>query len=137
MGTAQFTGHSAGIYTTSDGTAAYVTTSDVTVDVNFLARELAFETTGTTLQNIQTGGPWIEDGPAPSLDISTAPLEPLRYDPAVNRFTGDVSADGLTGLTGTSTGRFYGPDAEELGGVFSLTGADGLEHYSGAYGAAK
>jgi hypothetical protein len=38
------------------------------------------------------------------------------------------------GLTGNSTGQFYGPNAEELGGVFLLQGS-GVETYAGAYGA--
>ena len=137
LGNATFTGHSAGIYTISSGTAVFVTESAVTVDANFLDRELAFRTTGTTLLNIEDGKQWGDSqvGPPPTLDITS--VGPLRYDPGVNRFTGDVSAPGLTGLTGKTTGQFYGPAAEELGGVFSLTGADGREHYSGAYGAAK
>ncbi|NKJ03019.1 hypothetical protein FHW92_005130 [Novosphingobium sp. SG707] len=32
-----------------------------------------------------------------------------------------------TSLTGTFTGRFYGPSADEVGAAFSLTGSDGLE----------
>ena len=62
----------------------------------------------------------------------------LTYAENINSFTGPVSAFGAIGnMTGTSTGQFYGPVAEELGGVFSLTGDESLEHYSGAYGAAR
>ncbi len=46
-------------------------------------------------------------------------------------FSGNVSA---TGLTGSSSGQFYGPNAEELGGVFALEGT-GVETYIGGYGA--
>ena len=46
-------------------------------------------------------------------------------------------AIGVGPMTGTSVGQFYGPAAEELGGVFSLRGTNSLEHYSGAYGAAR
>jgi len=131
-----FTGHSAGIYTTGDGTAAFVTQSTVNVDVDFLARELAFRTTGTTLQNIQDGNAWADSqvGLPPSLDL----VGTLSYAEGVNSFQGTVDTVGANGpMTGTSAGRFYGPAAQELGGVFSLTGPDGLEHYSGAYGAAQ
>jgi hypothetical protein len=132
LSTATFIGHSAGIYTTSDGTAAYVTESAVSVDVNFFNQELVLNTTGTTLTNIETGTPWTNS--PPTLDVTGT----LTYAPGVNSFAGPVTANGATGgMTGTSTGQFYGPAAEELGGVFSLTGADGREHYSGAYGAAK
>jgi hypothetical protein len=37
-------------------------------------------------------------------------------------------------MTGSSFGQFYGPNAEELGGVFRLEGA-GEETYIGGYGA--
>jgi len=127
-----FTGHSAGIYTTSDGIAAYVTESAVSVGVNFEQQELLFQTSGTTLTNIQTGLDWDVD--PPNLEVTGI----LKYIAGENAFTGAVTANGATGgMTGTSTGQFYGPAAEELGGVFSLTGADELEHYSGAYGAAQ
>jgi hypothetical protein len=39
------------------------------------------------------------------------------------------------GLSGNSTGQFYGPNAEELGGVFFLKAGSGVESYRGAYGA--
>ena len=55
----------------------------------------------------------------------------LNYAAGSNAFSGNVSA---TGLTGSSSGQFYGPNAEELGGVFSLEGA-GVETYIGGYGA--
>ena len=57
----------------------------------------------------------------------------MTYAAGTNTFTGNVTA---TGLSGTSTGRFYGPSAQELGGVFSLSGA-GMEHYAGGYGAKR
>lgn len=132
LGAVTFTGHSAGIYTTSDGEEAYLTTSAVSVDVNFFDRELILNTTGTTLTNVETGDPWT-NGPPPTLDVTGT----LTYATGVNSFTGSVTANGATGgMTGQSTGQFYGPLAEELGGVFSLSGAE-KEYYSGAYGAAQ
>lgn len=39
-------------------------------------------------------------------------------------------------MNGMSSGQFYGPNAQELGGAFSLSGPD-LESYAGAYGAKR
>lgn len=51
-------------------------------------------------------------------------------------FSGTLTTTG--GLTGGSTGQFYGPDAQELGGVFVLPAAGtSVETYSGAYGATQ
>lgn len=135
-----FTGYSAGIYALSDGTvdgtAAYRTESDVTVTLNFAdpAHELVFRTSGTKLTDIETGTEWTVN--PPSLDM----LGTLSYTSDKNTFTGAVTATGLNAvLTGESTGQFYGPVAEELGGVFSLSGQvnEQNEYYSGAYGAAR
>jgi hypothetical protein len=128
-----FTGRSAGIYTAGDGETAYVTKSAVSVDVNFWDRELAFSTTGTEFRDISDMDPLVPFVDALNLDMSTLPGEPLRYNKDVNRFEGNVYA---VDLAGQATGQFYGPAAEELGGVFSLKGMGGsLETYSGAYGA--
>ena len=55
----------------------------------------------------------------------------LTYQSKTNRFSGDVFT--LSGLTVRADGRFYGPKAEELGGVFATK--DGEEFYGGAFGA--
>ncbi len=57
----------------------------------------------------------------------------LSYNPKVNRLTGTVKTagndknhDALDGteLSGTADARFYGPDLEELGGIFNVSNAD-------------
>jgi hypothetical protein len=40
----------------------------------------------------------------------------LTYAGTTNSFSGNLTT--ASGLTGNSTGQFYGPNAEELGGVF-------------------
>ena len=57
----------------------------------------------------------------------------LTYSAGSNQFTGAVANSGST-LSGTATGRFYGPAAQEIGGTFGLTGA-GLSAYGGGFGA--
>jgi hypothetical protein len=55
----------------------------------------------------------------------------LTYSAGANQFTGNVATTG--GLTGTATGRFYGPTAQEIGGTFGIAGA-GVTPYGGALG---
>jgi len=124
MGTPTFSGSTVGSYVNPAG-ELFLTSSQVTIDADFLNRSLDFSTFAT--QTLDPAS--FAATPAPSLSM----MGTLTYAPATNSFSGPVSA---TGLIGTSTGQFYGPAAEELGGVFSLTGA-GVETYSGAYGAKR
>lgn len=127
-GTATFDGLLSGWYIDSAG-EPYATVGVVGVDANFETRQLGFSSTTDSAFNLNTQ----TYHPNPSnLDMTGT----LTYDPGINSFSGTVTAAGDTGLSGTSTGQFYGPNAEELGGVFNLSGA-GVEFYSGAYGAAQ
>jgi hypothetical protein len=40
-------------------------------------------------------------------------------------------------MSGRSNGQFYGPAAQELGGVFSLKSSTTMETLTGAYGAKR
>lgn len=119
-GTATFSGVSGGIY--RDGTTDYITASSLSANVDFLNRTIALATTATEKLEVGT----VTSIADPDLDMTGT----LTYATDTNAFSGSVTA---TGLTGSSTGQFYGPNAEELGGVFALTGAG--KTYSGAYGA--
>ncbi len=124
-GNASFVGISGGMYLDAAGTTDYITASALFANVNFLKRSIALTTTTTLKVNTVTAAETTAD----NLNMTGT----LTYLPNTNSFTGDVSA---AAMTGTSTGQFYGPTAEELGGVFSLEGA-GVESYVGAYGAQK
>jgi hypothetical protein len=59
---------------------------------------------------------------------------PFTYGPGSNAFAGPVSAGSVSGLNpGTASGRFYGPGAEEIGGVCSLHGS-GVSRMVGGFG---
>jgi len=119
-----FTGYATGSYVNAAGTGTTVF-ADLTVIANFgPARSLAFST-----DNTQTSSNWVTFSPNDNLNLSGT----LTYAPNTNSFTGSVSPVG--GLAGNSTGQFYGPNAEELGGVFLLRGSGPVETYAGAYGA--
>ncbi len=123
-GTATFTGGTLGFYVDATG-SGYMTTSPITLNTNFLNRTLNLTTTSTQKVAFSTG----VQSAATNLNMTGL----LTYTAGNNLFTGTVTA---TGLAGNSTGKFYGPNAEELGGVFKLTGA-GVEAYAGAYGAKR
>lgn len=124
-GSASFAGNLAGSYIDPDG-LVWFAFADLNVDVNFAARTLDFNSELTSITDLLT-----PDIPRSDLDLTGT----LTYQPGINTFTGPVTS-GVTGLVGTSTGQFYGPSAQELGGVFLLRG-DGVESYGGAYGAVQ
>ncbi|OYZ25507.1 MAG: hypothetical protein B7X82_10470 [Hydrogenophilales bacterium 17-64-65] len=121
-GTATFAGYATGSYVSPAGTGTTVF-ADLTVDADFGTQTLIFKA-----DNTQTSSDWVTFTPNNNLNLNGT----LSYAAGTNRFTGTVNSVG--GLTGNSTGQFYGPNAEELGGVFLLQGG-GVETYAGAYGA--
>jgi len=122
-GTATFEGSAGGIYVDAS-TKKYTASSDMKMVADFTNRSLSFETTGSKTRLDSIGNPIA----ANDLNMQGT----LKYLPGVNKFVGTVDA---TGLSGSSTGYFYGPNAEEVGGVFDLKGTGGT--YVGAYGGKK
>ena len=125
VGDASFVGNLAGSYIDPGG-VLWFAFADVNVNANFGTRTLTFSSASTSITDLLT-----PEIPRPDLDLAGT----FAYQPAVNAFTGPVTS-GITGLSGSSTGRFYGPGAQELGGVFTLR-SDGVESYGGAYGAVR
>jgi len=120
-GSALFAGRSIGIYV--DPTGAYTSlAANMTANVNFQSRSIAFGTNSTMFN------PSTSPTPAPGLNLSGV----FTYGAGSNQFNGTVvSANGT--LSGSSTGQFYGPNAEELGGTYSLSGSGTMRMF-GAYG---
>lgn len=114
-----------GIYVDATGND-FVATSALTVSADFSARTLGFSSTGTVKSpDLST------TSAASNLNLTGT----LAYAAGTNSFAGTLT-NGST-LSGTSTGRFYGPNAEELGGAFILKASSGIETYGGAYGAKR
>lgn len=124
-GTATFTGALGGIYVDASGND-FVTEAALTVNADFGARTLGVSSAGTI-----KSPDLVSTSTASNLNLTGT----LTYAAGSNAFAGTVT-NGST-LTGTSTGRFYGPAAEELGGVFVLKANSGVEAYGGAYGAKR
>jgi|APCry1669193181_1035450.scaffolds.fasta_scaffold33075_2 C-lobe and N-lobe beta barrels of Tf-binding protein B len=112
-GTGAFTGGAGGIFYNSGNTTAYAFGSNMNANVNFATRSIAFSTTNSWQQNISTG---VTTTNVTALNLSGT----LGYFSGTNSFTGTLASNGTYGLSGTATGKFYGPTANELGGTFGL-----------------
>lgn len=129
-GTATYLGSAGGYYVDPAGTENF-TVALMTATANFGARSIGFNTAGT-----QQSTDLLTFTANDNLNLSGT----LTYAPGVNQFTGPVTTVGggvgNAPMTGTATGSFYGPAAEEIGGGFSARGA-GVSGYMGAFGGRK
>lgn len=125
--TGTFTGQAGGLYVDGAGDANFVL-ANANLTADFANRTASFSTTGSQL--VLPDGTFVAN--APNLDLS-APN--LSYASGSNAFSGTVTNAGLD-MTGNVDGRFYGPSAQEAGGVFGLKGA-GTQAYGGAFGAKR
>ena len=115
-------------------THAYYNSAQVTahnkIHADFGARTLSYETTDTSvLHTFGAFGHVIED--RPDLNLNGA----ASWAEGTADFNGTMKA--ANGLTGEMKGRFYGPAAEEIGGVYGLSGQDSngeAVHYVGGFG---
>lgn len=124
-GAATFTGKLAGLYVSPGGQGS-MAAADLKVEANFSSRSLSFASSNTvTTRDLQ--------GAAPAANLNLRGT--LTYSPASNTFTGALTSAGGT-MSGSTTGRYYGPAAQELGGAFNLKGS-GAETFAGAYGAKR
>lgn len=123
-GTATFAGKLGGLYVSPAGEGS-IAASDVTVNADFSARSLSFASSNTvTTRDLAAATP------APSLNLSGT----LSYAPGSDAFSGTLTSASGT-MSGTSNGQFYGPKAEELGGVFVVRSPSTVETFTGAFGA--
>jgi hypothetical protein len=137
-GTATYSGVSGGTYVDQTG-AVFIQRATLIAGADFGARTVSFQTTGTQTAPVPTplGMPTTF---TPNAFLDIIPVTTLAYSPVTNQFTGIVKAPGATGtilsptLTGTVTGRFYGPAAQEIGGVFFLKAGTGPETMLGGFG---
>jgi hypothetical protein len=125
-GNAVFNGLTAGFYVDASGTS-FATASTMTANVSFSSRSIGFSTSDMTLVNANTGATSTSSG----LAISGT----LNYASGVNSFSGTVSTQNPA-LSGSASGRFYGPAAEEMGGTYQLQGS-GVQRMIGGFGAKR
>jgi hypothetical protein len=119
---AVYTGLTAGVYVDATG-QLFGTSATMSTTVNFVARTVNFSTTGTVVSRPSVVG----TTPNAGLDLSGT----VTYAPGTAQFLVPV-ATANSQLSGTANGRFYGPAAQEIGGVYSLQGAG--QSMGGAFG---
>lgn len=117
LGTATFTGLAFGSFIDAGG-ELHGTAATMLADVNFGSRSIVFSTSNTRRGTTDDAG----------LDLAGE----FRYEPGRNAFSGLLETRNRA-LNGQGVGRFYGPAAEEIGGVYSLSGA-GLSRMIGGFG---
>jgi len=120
-GTATFTGNIIGSYVNVGG-EGHAVLATLKVDANFGTNSLVFTSSDTKVSK-----DWTNFTTNNSLNLSGT------LTISNGTFSGALTAGSLSG---GSNGVFYGPAAQELGGVFYLTNPGTLETYAGAYGAA-
>jgi hypothetical protein len=123
-GTANFSGAAGGFFVNPAG-AAFVTTAEMNAAVNFSMRSIVFGTDNTRITNLDGSG---LPSSAANLNLSGN----LGYGLGTNQFTGTINTQDIS-MSGSATGRFYGPAAQEMGGTYQLSGA-GPSRMIGAFG---
>lgn len=113
-GSANFAGYAAGFF--YQGATGYFTTANMSAGVDFAARTIAFSTSNTLATGAATGAATVV---SPSLNMTGFGT----YAAGTSRFSGNVAA--ANGMIGTMSGQFYGPNANEIGGTYSVTGSQG------------
>jgi hypothetical protein len=119
--TATFTGHAGGFYFDGAG-GRFATDAQMSAVTDFGNRKIQFSTNGTVLTD--TGS--LAQSLNPGLDLRGN----FSYAPGTSQFAGGVNTvDG--NLTGNASGRFYGPSAQEIGGVYGLGSSTGARMVGG------
>ena len=117
-GTATFNGLANGFFAPSAGAAVF-TTANMTAIANFQAQSISFSTTNTQTVSLVNGA----TTPNGNLNLTGT----FNYQPGSNLFSGAVATAPASTIqmSGTGTGRFYGPTAQEIGGIYNLNGTGG------------
>ena len=119
-GSATFTGLLGGTYLDPAG-VEHLVGANLSVNANFAGRSLALSSSMTT--DLSTGAVM------PGLDLTGS----LSYNAQSSTLIGTLSAANGR-LSGPGTGYFFGPAAQEIGGIFSLSATSGLERFGGGFG---
>lgn len=109
-GSATYLGTVNGLFNDSGALTGKITASFSAV-ANFSARTLDISTSGTQIDDSVTKFAATEHNTTGT----------LSYVAGSNQFSGPVST-ATSGMTGTATGQFFGPTAQEIGGVFDIAG---------------
>lgn len=127
-GTATYEGISTA-YLVSDGNADRQLSSNVKAIVDFGLKGVRFETSDSQINTV-SGNQRVSNA------ASEYDLKGTATWKDGNLFLGKVtSADGE--MSGNLSGKFFGPNAEEIGGTYGLKNTNGSLHFLGGYGAKR
>jgi hypothetical protein len=112
-GTANFNGLIGGIYLDAAG-EGFRYGANAAFAVNFGTRSILMTTSGDRSVNVNTNVAYIWNAPLSAT---------MTYAPGSSRFSGTFRAGSF--MSGTGSGTFYGPAANELGGTFFISGSAG------------
>ena len=124
-GLVTFEGLAAGYFIDPAG-AQFRTGANLFAQVDFQKRAIDFRTTGTEIAKLNTSSFTQLD----TLNFSGT----LSWTAGQNAFGGAVKSGGNPNLNGEAGGFFYGPNAQEMGGTYSLQGG-GVSRMVGGFGA--
>lgn len=119
-GSASFNGTVTGMGLANNGNTIYALQGDTQINANFSNQSVTTKLTNLNTMNVSTS--------------ALGSLPDLTGNSAIsgNAYSGAISGGGLTG---TMTGNFYGPAAQETAGIWQAAG--GGSFWSGSYGAKK
>lgn len=120
-GTATYEGRSAGFYINENTDQVLATRSTMTAEADFTFSTIDFRTRDTVVSDDVNG---------PFNTLRTALNTEGTLVIAGNGFSGNVETAG--GLTGSASGLFFGPSAQEMGGTLYTSDAD--EAYMAGFG---
>lgn len=138
-GIASYAGNHIGHYyglLVEGGESEYVVAGTVRMDANFASGEILYSSSVLQVEDDLTSTELAGADLESAQDILDASGSLLISG---STFSGSLSPTNLTPVTlsGNVTGQFYGPNAEEAGGIFELQGTDETVPYTyiGAFGA--
>ena len=126
-GPAVFNGFSSGFALTTDGERSVIVSSDFQATADFVSREVSFAASNSEAAFLNTFE--IIDGRI--FDYSGT----VTYNSGTNLLVGSLNTS--EGISSTVTAQFYGPNAEELGGVFEVSSPNDVGAYIGSFGAKR
>jgi hypothetical protein len=124
-GSAIYSGVAGGLF--GNASVVYFVSANMSANANFATRNIAFATTGSVASPALYGTYTDASG----LNLTGN----LTYAAGTNSFSGTVNSAGYTTMTGNAGGQFYGPNAQEIGGVFMVKA--GNYGYIGGFGGKK
>ena len=127
-GAVNFGGKGGGFYS---GATDYATQFTATASVNFYTKNVTISSSSTMKcgDNSSDFASCTPESATDMLDFTTATISYTD-----NNISGNVALTNDTTFGGTIDARFYGPNAEELGGTFSMQSSDNSAGYIGFFG---